>query len=96
MKTPKFMQFDEAKFVQDYLKGFDHVGNSVGEIARYQHQRDLVVMKKLWEIVEIQKKALTYFMEDYDCEIEMLPDFHFRKAELTLAQVETMLKELDK
>lgn len=49
-------------------------------------------IKRLEKAVELMRSGFKYFMEPFDCEIEMLPDFHYRRAELTLAEVDSILK----
>lgn len=103
MTTPKFMEFDKqeiAKFSSNRWSDFDHF-NSYSivaiETAKHQHQRDLVLLKKLMEIVELYKRAVA------ETRIILISEFglrsykaNFEHIEETRAQVETMIKDLEK
>jgi hypothetical protein len=90
MKTPKFMQFDEAKAIEAY-------DDSTGQgcytqclhMARHQHQCDQVVMLKLWEIIEMQKKELMFLDDVCECRSVF-------ETQNILESVETMIEQLNK
>jgi hypothetical protein len=94
MTTHKFMEFDKKEATNTSLEK-SVVGEKYNipfamahELGmKHQHQRDIVLLKKLMEIVELQNHELKFLNLCCECRATF-------KVDDTLAQVETMLKEL--
>jgi hypothetical protein len=93
MTTPKFIEFDEEQFKSWYYLNLQEQDVSPFAdcmfSARHQHQCDLVVMKKLWEIIEMQKKELMFLDDACECRSVF-------KTQTLLASVETMIEQINK